>query len=542
VKFNRILFVVLAVCKFQQSLDPSIPCTFINGQRNLAQEPLSGKEKRQSSISFEFLSRTTFVSLSLVRRSRNILVSLYEPAQFENDRKMTPSECGVKVGIPRELKSLSIKKLLHELEDSNHSIDIRLEDDEAIALHASSIVEEESLFHHKNKGVNFFNQGRPMAPGRFAHMDNEGDQLSADDNTRMVGHENFKRIIFLTIQVKNLQDAMSRGSQATPTQLAESLNHREAHRLIDRLISANCPHPSASTTIICRGLFPIIDELLDKMMGSLVTHYQYLQDTYHRLRHSFDEEESTRKRKKDSKSIVFKYTKERTDYLYGWMDDYAQHPYPDTAAIEFLSLGSGLQFNQVNNWATNIRKRKVKAIIHQRKKPNDYFDFRFLAEHRKKCGQVDPSCSSPVAKRLRQVSSYGSKPSQLVGYRSSPPKIKVLPELVTSRTKTILDSSTVLTGKPFEDLVFFAENWQQMNHGENLEAYKILDLHTSDVTSEHNSQHNQSNKIEGNLEKVDSYDSSMSNAIPFANTAGELLDCDTISRNNSNDWMSFYAV
>ena len=422
------------------------------------------------------------------------------------------------------------------------SVEYQLKDDEAIALHASSIVEEESLLHHKNKGVNFFNQGRPMAPGRFAHMDNEGDQLSADDNTRMVGHENFRRIIFLTIQVKNLQDAMSRGSQATPTQLAESLDHREAHRLIDRLISANCPHPSASTTIICRGLFPIIDELLDKMMGSLVTHYQYLQDTYHRLRHSFDEEESTRKRKKDSKSIVFKYTKERTDYLYGWMDDYAQHPYPDTAAIEFLSLGSGLQFNQVNNWATNVRKRKVKAIIHQRKKPNDYFDFRFLAEHRKKCGQVDPSCSSPVAKRLRQVSSHSSKPSQLVGYRSSPPKIKVLPELVTSMTKTIPDSSTVLAGKPFEDLVFFAENWHQNNQGENLEAFKILDLHTSDVTSINNSQHNQSNKIEGDLEKVDSFDSSMSNAIPFASTAGELIDCDTISRNNSNDWMSFYAV
>lgn len=440
---------------------------------------------------------------------------------------MPTSELDVEVGTPRELKSVSIENLLQELEHSNHSIDIRLEDDDAIAFHASSILEG-SLFHLKNKGVNFFNQGRPMAPERFAHIDNVDDQLSADDNTRMVSHENFRRIIFLTIQVKNLQDAMCRGSQATPNQLAESLDHREAHKLIDRMISANCPHPIASRTIVCRGLYPSIDELLDTMMGSLVTHYQYLEHMFHHLHCSFNEEESNRKRKADSKSIAFKYTKERTDYLYGWMDDYAQHPYPDTAAIEFLSLGSGLQFSQVNNWATNIRKRKVKAIIHQSKKPNDYLDFRFLAEYREKCGQVTPSCTPRVTKRLRQVSSHGSKPSQPVGHRFNSTKTKIFPEQVTSTTKGIHASKTTIEGTSFDNNIFLAECWQPPNQGENLDTFETLDLHTTDETSEHNLQNYQSYQKQGDLENVFSHNYGRSNALPFAYTAEELCDCHAI--------------
>lgn len=284
----------------------------------------------------------------------------------------------------RELQPIAVEALLKQLGEKNQSIDVRIDDDEKFADKSAS-GKESFLIHPTNKVLfDPMKAQSTLDPGRFVYMGND-EYCATDDTTRLVCHEEFKRFIFLAMQVKNFQDAMNRGSTATPTELAESLDHLEAHQLIDRMINAQSPHRVEESKIIRRGVHPNIDELLDKMTNSLIIHYRYLEEEFHRNEENFSGDvTSTRKRKAASKSIANKYTKDRTDYLYEWMDDNAHHPYPNTEEIEFLAMGSGLLVDQVNNWATNVRKRKVKAMADQSKKPTDYLDFRFLAEHRDK--------------------------------------------------------------------------------------------------------------------------------------------------------------
>jgi Homeobox KN domain len=318
-------------------------------------------------------------------------------------------------GVPCELRPLALANLLKELgETKNTSIDVRFVDDDVIANKAASL---KQICLPGNNGMDLFDPVTiqpTLSPGRFAHMD-DSNNLFTDDSTRLVCHEAFRRVMFLTMQVKNLQDAMSRGTQATTTELAESLNHEEANLLFDRMIAAQSPHCNAASATIRRGMYPNIDELLDKMMGSLILHYRYLMDHCQDYEHFFlAEDATTRKRKAISNAIASKYTKDRTDYLYKWMDDRAHYPYPDANELELLSMGSGLQTNQVNNWATNIRKRKLKASVDLDKKPSDYLDFRFLAEHREKTNQP-PQPPRTKEAQLKKPPTRGSKPPARAG-------------------------------------------------------------------------------------------------------------------------------
>lgn len=324
-----------------------------------------------------------------------------------------------KACVSRELRPLALANLLKELDETeNSSIDFRFVDDEVITKKVASL---KSVCLPGNNGVDLFDPvtiRSSLSPRRFAHMD-DSNSLFTDDSTRLVCHEAFKQVMFMTIQVKNLQDAMSRGTQATKTELANSLNHNEANSLLDRMIAAQSPHSDVASVIIRKGMYPNIDELLDKMMNSLITHYRYLMDIFQDYEQFFSAEDAiTRKRKAISNTIASKYTKERTDYLYKWMDGCAHYPYPNAYELEMLSMGSGLKVEQVNNWTTNVRKRKLKASVDLEKKPCDYLDFRFLAEHRDRINQP-PQPSPAKGKQLKKPSSRGSKPPTGISKRGN---------------------------------------------------------------------------------------------------------------------------
>ena len=55
-----------------------------------------------------------------------------------------------------------------------------------------------------------------------------------------------------------------------------------------------------------------------------------------------------------------KYSPECLAYLHQWLATHLHNPYPDREEMECLAAGSGLSREQVNNWFTNTRKRKLK--------------------------------------------------------------------------------------------------------------------------------------------------------------------------------------
>jgi hypothetical protein len=68
-----------------------------------------------------------------------------------------------------------------------------------------------------------------------------------------------------------------------------------------------------------------------------------------------------------------------TRYLYEWLEDHVSHPYPTPHQLEILAKGCGLTVEQVNNWMTNIRKRKKGAVLKNNKRTLGYFEYLFLA-------------------------------------------------------------------------------------------------------------------------------------------------------------------
>ena len=55
-----------------------------------------------------------------------------------------------------------------------------------------------------------------------------------------------------------------------------------------------------------------------------------------------------------------KFSTESVAYLHEWLVEHIHKPYPDRQEMEYLAMGSGLTPEQVNNWFTNTRKRKLK--------------------------------------------------------------------------------------------------------------------------------------------------------------------------------------
>jgi len=95
--------------------------------------------------------------------------------------------------------------------------------------------------------------------------------------------------------------------------------------------------------------------------------------------HDFTKDHNTfvknsRKRKPDDdlskpKSNAKKFSTASVAFLYEWLAEHIHKPYPDREEMESLAVGSGLTTDQVNNWFTNIRKRKLKVIGTERRIP-----------------------------------------------------------------------------------------------------------------------------------------------------------------------------
>jgi hypothetical protein len=90
-----------------------------------------------------------------------------------------------------------------------------------------------------------------------------------------------------------------------------------------------------------------------------------------------------------NKSNANKFTKTQTDALINWMIENRKHPFPSKADIASLSVVTGLTHQQIDNWCTNTRKRNLKAVVENDKKPYHFLDYLFLATDREKHMQKD---------------------------------------------------------------------------------------------------------------------------------------------------------
>jgi Homeobox KN domain len=84
------------------------------------------------------------------------------------------------------------------------------------------------------------------------------------------------------------------------------------------------------------------------------------------------------------KSGSIRYSEDCLVVLNTWLVDHLHKPYPNRKQMEDLAQCSGLSFRQVNNWFTNIRKRKLKPKKKVLNRASDYSgEFDYLADTRR---------------------------------------------------------------------------------------------------------------------------------------------------------------
>jgi Homeobox KN domain len=84
------------------------------------------------------------------------------------------------------------------------------------------------------------------------------------------------------------------------------------------------------------------------------------------------------------KSGSTRYSEDCLVILNSWLADHVHKPYPNRKQMEDLAQSSGLTCSQVNNWFTNIRKRKLNPKKKVLIRASDYSgEFNYLAETRR---------------------------------------------------------------------------------------------------------------------------------------------------------------
>ena len=84
-----------------------------------------------------------------------------------------------------------------------------------------------------------------------------------DDNLRLICHQDFDRYLLLAMQVKEITDAIARGSLVSPTEFLESTDHEAACKLGKTIKMAQLPPGVGMPPTLVRGKFPWIDALME---------------------------------------------------------------------------------------------------------------------------------------------------------------------------------------------------------------------------------------------------------------------------------------
>ena len=225
-----------------------------------------------------------------------------------------------------------------------------------------------------------------------------------DDNIRMICHEDFDNYLLLAMQVKEITDAMGRGSAVSPTTFIQSTDYDEANDAIERMKKAQLPSGLSMPPTCPRGLFPWIDGMLDHLIATLEKRMEHFHRFYNKMRPQLDIKKDTSKTKRQATdAIATKYPFQQSSYLCEWIVDHAAHPYPSAIDVQSLSMGSGLTELQVSNWASNVRKRNQRPTCDKGKKPGGFLDYAFLTAKRDSTVDEDEKRAAGAVRRTKPV-------------------------------------------------------------------------------------------------------------------------------------------
>lgn len=304
---------------------------------------------------------------------------------------------------------------------------------------------------------------------------------------KLVGHENFSLVLELFHHVKELQsqvDAIAEGDALPP--LHRPLSMPKHHHVVEgdafpfdesaSLIRDNLIRPGA--TQMKRGVCAITDSLIDETITALASELRSVlslkkqmkaartvvgmsedreavhngipaQGNKENEQQAKGEQPTKEVSKVKNKSNANKFTKTQTDVLINWMIENRKHPFPSKADIASLSIATGLTHQQIDNWCTNTRKRNLKAIVENEKKPYHFLDYLFLATDREK--------------HIQQNVDFNTEGLKLDGQTSQPELSPVRSPATPAMLRRIFRHDNIFDDSPFDADVSRAENTSSLS-------------------------------------------------------------------------------
>jgi hypothetical protein len=201
-----------------------------------------------------------------------------------------------------------------------------------------------------------------------------------DDLDQLIHHENFEALVYLTFQVRTVQQQIL---QETGRPLATSNIRADEVLQSAKSLGMASSNTSSPHTTLRQGENTTVDaimqdcqEILELQLADMQRHQEGL--TLLSLgtsRHCQKKSDGGGNKKE---AIVVKYSQRQTNILMDWMIEHKDQPFPDPKDIALLMKKTQLTQTQVVNWTTNVRKRNRKATCEGGKKPHHFIDFLFF--------------------------------------------------------------------------------------------------------------------------------------------------------------------